>query len=146
MITLSAASFKTSTTEKNNQSAFYIAEAGLNYQEQQLKNKIIKIYEANNVETEDDFIRELSSDVLFPDATYDDFEQENAYAELSVEKLSDYQFKIYSKGYVGKESRSLSRVVEVEWQDKYQFIEENIQSEFQHFSVFSSDSFLLIID
>lgn len=141
MITLSAASFKTSTTEKNNQSAFYIAEAGLNYQEQQLKNKIIKIYEANNVETEDDFIRELSSDVLFPDATYDDFEQENAYAELSVEKLSDYQFKIYSKGYVGKESRSLSRVVEVEWQDKYQFIEENVPAELPPFAVFTSGSF-----
>src|SRR5690625_3664655 len=126
MITLSAASFKTSTTEKNNQSAFYIVEAGLNYQEQQLKNKVIKIYEANNVETEDDFIRELSSDVLFPDATYNDFEQENTNEDINDEKLSDYQIKIYSKENVGKESRSLSRVDGVKWQDKYQFIEENV--------------------
>lgn len=144
MISISAVSFKTSTSERDNQSAFYIAEAGLNYQEEQLKQRLLSIYESDLIETQEDFeYMAIGDAALSGESTYDKFEQSNTYAEIVVEQESPYEYTITSTGHIGGESRTLSKVINVEWQDKFEFLEEGQSGFAPPFAVFTSGSFLM---
>lgn len=123
IVTLSFASVKTSTSERNNQSAFYIAEAGLTYQMEKAKNEAITIYESDLVKKEDDFSRELET-LVNESIIYDDFEKINGvqpYAEISIELISESanHFSIESTGKIGEEERTVSSSFTVDWVEKY---------------------------
>src|SRR5690554_3820952 len=76
IVTLSFASVKTSTNERDNQSAYYIAEAGLTYQIEKAKNDILVIYEDDLVQTEDEFLNKLT-EVEEDDIRYEEFDKVN---------------------------------------------------------------------
>src|SRR5690625_2088124 len=91
IITLSFASVKTSTSERNHQSAYYIAEAGLTYQMAKLKNDILEIYERESVRTESDFLSEIEK-LKEENNEYSEFAKMNniqPIAEMSVNLLDD---------------------------------------------------------
>src|SRR5690625_3126750 len=142
MISISTLSFKTSSSERDHQSAFYIAEAGINYQEQQLKQELLGLYESDLIETQEDFEYRVSGKAnLSGEFIYDKFEQTNAHAEIVVEQKSPYEYLITSTGYIGKQSRTLSKVMNVEWQEKYEFVQENKAGSAPPFAVFTSGNF-----
>lgn len=141
MISISASSFKISTSERDHQSAFYVAEAGLNYQEQKLRQGLLSIYQSDLIENQEDFENtSLGNTTLSGESIYEEFEQRNTFADLLVEQKSPYEYRITSTGHIGNESRSLSKTIMVEWQDKYEFIEETNTATAPPFAVFTSGS------
>lgn len=146
MITISVTSFKTYTAERDDHSAFYIAEAGLNYKENKLKNQIITIYGLDEVVTEGNFSEKLPYELQVTDERYEEFERvngQNPYANISVTQLEDdpYKYLITSTGVIGDEKRTVSRTLSIEWQDKYEFIEEDPSGVLPPFAVFTSGKF-----
>lgn len=143
IITLSFASVKTSTSERNHQSAYYIAEAGLTYQMAKLKNDILEIYERESVRTESDFLSEIEK-LKEENNEYSEFAKMNniqPFAEMSVHLLDDTNdhFMIESTGIIGEEKRTVSNSLQVEWEDKYQEIERE-PYQLPPFAVFTAGS------
>ncbi len=141
IVTLSFASVKTSTNERNNQSAYYIAEAGLTYQMEKIKKDIVNIYGRESVRTEEDFLREIEA-LVEEKNEYKEFDKVNniqPFAEISVNLIdeTDHLFIIESTGIVGEERRTVSRSFQVEWADKYREIE---PYELPPFAVFTAGS------
>lgn len=123
IVMLSLTSVKTSLAERDNQSAFYIAEAGLTYYMEEVKDKVNEIYERDTVKTEDDFFAAL---VELKDLDYDKYEFEivdghkpKAEVDVTLVDETDNQFKITSIGYIGDEKRTVEKTFSVEWEEKY---------------------------
>lgn len=120
IVTLSFASVKTSTSEHDYQSAYYIAEAGLTQQMEKVKNEINSIYDNDSVRTEGDFLRIIET-IEYDNIIYDDFEEAETYAEISIALIdgTDNQFMMESIGKVGDQVRTVFSSFLVEWKDKY---------------------------
>lgn len=143
IMTLSLASVKTSTSERDHQSAYYIAEAGLTYQLENLKKDILNIYGLESVRTEDDFLREIET-LIVENKEYKEFDNVNnvqPFAEISINVTdgTDNQFIIESTGIIGEEKRTVSNSLQVEWVEKYRAIERE-PYELPPFAVFTAGS------
>lgn len=143
IVTLSFASVKTSTNERDNQSAYYIAEAGLTYQMEKAKNDILVIYEDDLVQTEGEFLNKLT-EIEEDDIRYEEFDKVNnvqPLAEISVNLMdgTDNQFIIESTGVIGEQERTVSSSFSVEWEDKY-IESESGTYELPPFAVFTAGS------
>lgn len=125
LITISVTSFKTSTTERDDQSAFYIAEAGLNYKFNKVKN-MVDNFSVNETERADEaknrFDQELQ-DVL-QNEKYNTFEKVNVYqptANIVVEEITDseeYQdYKLTSTGTIGSKERTVEQVITIQYEN-----------------------------
>lgn len=124
IVTLSFASVKTSTSERNNQSAFYIAEAGFTYHMERIKKEILNIYADDWVETEEHFLARLEG-LQAEDVRYDDFDKINGiehgpFAKVSITLMDGTgdQFIINSTGTIGEEERTVSNSFHVGWVEK----------------------------
>lgn len=144
MITLSLASVKTSQAEQKNQSAFYIAEAGLNYYVNWFQREATKIYQDETVQQANEFYNALDP-LLVSDERYEDFEKVNnfqPYAEVSITKGSEAdQFVVTSVGFLENESRTVTKTITVTWQDKN--TDSGGEFELPPFAVFTSGNFLM---
>lgn len=143
IVTLSFASVKTSTNERDFQSAYYIAEAGLTQQMEKTIKEIMDIYESDHVRTEEDFFKEIK--VITGDVEYNAFEKVDGVkpvAEISIDLLGEEnnQFSIQSTGKIGKQERTVTHSFSVEWQEKFK---ENETYELPPLTVFTSGSMLL---
>lgn len=139
IVTLSFASIKTSTTERDNQSAFYIAEAGLTYQMAETEQKVMEIYESDQVYTEEDFFKRIK-ELVEEGVEYNDFEKVNGVqplAEVSIDLMggTDNQFIMESTGKIGKQERTVRQSFSVVWEEKYTA---NGPYELPPFAVFTS--------
>lgn len=128
LTSLATFSIQTSSKERDHQSVYYIAEAGLNYLANEFESATNEIFQDESVKTEADFYNKLMNfetleKFSFLDTPFDTFEKVNGiqpYAELSIEKLpDDHKYRLISTGHLGDESRTVSQVIEVEWQDKF---------------------------
>src|SRR5690625_3033338 len=108
---LAMSSVKTSTMERNNEMAFYVAEAGLNQQLAKIDGQIKDIYQTTNSDTE---FYSLLNDYLIGDVRFEQFEIDGAYADISISEGKEArQFEITSSGYVNNQVRVLETSFEV---------------------------------
>lgn len=126
IVMLSLNSVKTSQTERDYQSAYYIAEAGLTYYMEEVKSKANEIYERDTVKTEDDFLANLVAlKNLENEGIYEEFENVDGHkpkAEVDVTLVdeTDNQFKVTSIGYIGDEQRTVEKTFSVKWKEKFE--------------------------
>ena len=127
IIGLSDGNVKTTVSERDYQSVYYIAEAAINRTIAKIKNNVEDIYEDsgnsyaffNNIES---FFNDITSSSL------DFFESsfgKNPVAEVSItgEYIDPYtrEYVINAKGSIGKISRSLESKFKIQWEDKSGF-------------------------
>ncbi len=137
LVMLSVTSVKTSTTERDDQSAFYIAEAGLNYKMKEIEEDVLSVYELKKVKTKEDFYSKVKEKLLVNDEkVYEKFESD-AWAELVVNPLSgtENEYEIISTGYSGNQTRSVAKIITVTWKNKIK------DFKLPPFAVFTSGSF-----
>src|SRR5699024_6057582 len=128
LVTLSVNSVKTSSSERDNQAVYYIAEAGLTYLESEFEKAVAEIYDSDKIKTEEDFFNQLNKLDFVPER-YDTFEKvqdSQPFAELEVEKITEEKgrYKLISTGNLYGENRRVSQIIQVGWNDKYEEVEE----------------------
>lgn len=126
IVTLALGSVKVSSGERDEESAYYIAEAGLTYELSKIKNNIEVIYANEN--NADSFFDELQNSIIGR-LEITDFEKtfgNQPKASVVIEQLDDGQhetnlrnYKITSVGEVGSKKRAVSRGFSIKWKDKY---------------------------
>lgn len=137
-------SVKTSTKERDNQAVYYIAEAGMNYLTKEIQDKVLKIYNDENVKTKEDFIEKIKN-VEIDNTELTNFESINnnvVFAEINMNYINDASFELISTGFIGNEKRAVNRVIDVEWLEKY---EENKGGDYKlpPFAVFTNGQFTM---
>lgn len=153
IVTLSFASVKTSTNERDNQSAYYIAEAGLTYSVQEIERKILEEYDHDDVREEEQFVNKLKTlanehpiyvefhddkiSVVNEISIADRFAKINIIFEEKIEEELAHQFIIESTGVIGEQERTVSSSFSVEWMEKYSETESG-SYELPPFAVFTS--------
>ncbi|NNU75973.1 PilX N-terminal domain-containing pilus assembly protein [Clostridium estertheticum] len=120
LLTVTASNFKMTGKERDNQAVYYIAEAGCNYKVNDIKTKIMDIY--NSTSTSDDFYRQLEIYFALPtplksfEITFGKYPE----ASISVSKLESIsaqqrKYIISSKGTIGKWTRTVKAEMLIEW-------------------------------
>ncbi|BAM47134.1 pilus assembly PilX N-terminal domain-containing protein [Amphibacillus xylanus] len=119
--TVTFANIKLSTTDREYQSTYYIAEAGVNQTYAEIKDLIISSY--NNTNTEVDFYAAVEP-VLLADinnSVLTNFEPsfgEKPTANISITKIDDGNprtYRISSEGQIGERHRTVSKEFTVNW-------------------------------
>src|SRR5699024_8091226 len=134
-------SVKTSTKERDNQAVYYIAEAGMNHLTMKFQEAVLSAYHDETVKNESDFNQKLN-DLELPEM-WDEFENvsgEQVFANFDMNKVNETNYELTSTGYIGSETRTVSRIVEVNWEEKYQD-EEETEYKLPPFAVFTSGQF-----
>lgn len=109
-------------TERDYQSAYYIAEAGVAKEFSQIEASVTEFYESRPALV---FFGQLEADILGASETYNDFKPsfgESPSAVVTVtkgEKLSEtsQEYTISSLGIIGERKRTVERKITVNWQD-----------------------------
>lgn len=140
LTTLASFSLKNASDERNHQSVYYIAEAGLNHLANKFEKAVSDIYEDETIRSEDDFFQKLEQ-FHFLKETYDTFEKVKdiqPYAKLSIEKTDQKGvYRLFSTGYIGEKTRTVSQLIKVEWNGK----QAEAKYELPPFAVFTSGKF-----
>lgn len=140
IVTLSFASVKTSTSERDYQSAYYIAEAGLTYTEVEIEREIQEKYGHDDVREEEQFVDQLKT-LATENPIYIEFHDDEIilvneiseaerFAEINItfeeeikrfEGIEEpvYKFIIESSGKIGEEERTVNNSMLVKWEEKY---------------------------
>ncbi|QCJ43634.1 hypothetical protein FAY30_17880 [Bacillus sp. S3] len=127
LIGLSASNMKMSAGERNNQSAYYIAESGMTNAMSIINKEIPDIYKNSYFNSE--FIRNFENEFIvkgIPD--YNDFE--NSFGKMPVAKIKiesapnstlnpfTTEYKITSTGTIDNRSRSVEKTIRITWNPK----------------------------
>lgn len=124
LVMLSITSVKTSNTEHDDQSVFYIAEAGANYMVNEIEQEVYDIYDSNNNLTEEDFFNKLSNTLSRKETTYDNFEKVNGelpIASISITPFTDEKqrsYKVTSKGTIHDQERTVEKTITIDWPEE----------------------------
>lgn len=125
LTTMSLSSVKASKTEQHHQSAFYIAEAGLNYKYHQLKDD----FEKGNISHLSDLETTIGSMNNMPIVSFDDENKIDAkmvatgqetYADVMINPLpeiSEYDFEIISTGHENNQTRTVRQTFILDVED-----------------------------
>jgi len=118
-------SLKSSQMNEEHQSAFYIAEAGMNMKMAEIEEQIYGVYEDTSSEL--DFYNKLASELVITDYRYDEFEKVKnvkPFALIDVKKVegTKNQFEIISTGHSNKQSRTISLSFSADWEEKFKKI------------------------
>lgn len=163
LVSLSVASVKTSTKERDNQSAYYVAEAGLNYQLNEIekefkkvKQRILNRFEAlkNNENYNeqdykyvvDDELQSFQYDLVKTNKytkEYKEFHLMNGIqpeADFKIKNPEKNKYTIISTGYIGAESRKVAVNFQVGWDLD---LDEVIGGTLPPFAVFTNGQFTL---
>src|SRR5699024_4092594 len=116
LVALTMTSLGQSNTEADDQAAFYIAEAGLNHKLAQVENIANEI----NSYTKDGFYEQLNNKLNWDQVIYDDFKMVKGVAptaEIDIKAVPGRagEYKVSSKGIIGKQSRTVEQEVAIEW-------------------------------
>jgi Tfp pilus assembly protein PilX len=119
ILTFSSSNLKTSVIESNSQSAFYIAEAGVNKTLSDIEKALPLLEKASK--NEDEFLSKIDQSII-KTSTFQNFSVNKGNqptATISIEKnLSKGSYKIISIGTIGERSRKVERVFSVNWTKK----------------------------
>lgn len=150
LVTMSIASVKTSTVERENQSVYYVAEAGLNYQLKEIQQKVEEVHmivtnyiRSNFIEsiepvdlTEEE-LEQIAKEMFYNNLyeslilnskgskTYERFEDINGVDPLATIYTDDVDsmegiYKISSTGEIGDQARSIEKQIKIYWGNKYE--------------------------
>jgi len=116
---LSLTSVKTSTAERENQSAFYIAESGINLQIKAIEKKIQEDYGDGTAKDEAEFYNNIMNG-LPGKFEFDNFEKINQVRPKANVKVSHIEgtrnhFRIESIGEIAGEKRAVTKDVAIKW-------------------------------
>ncbi|HCW73887.1 MAG TPA: hypothetical protein DHM90_08930, partial [Clostridiaceae bacterium] len=123
LLTVTASNFKFSANERDFQSVYYIAEAGLNYELNDLEGEVVDIYD--NSDTAAAFFSQLESHFSSP-TLLNSFQEtfgKNPEARVTVtliENISENERKyaITSEGTIGNRIRSAETEIVFQWISK----------------------------
>src|SRR5690625_667739 len=132
LTSMSLSSVTASKTEQNHQSAFYIAEAGLNYKYHNIKHEL----ENNPINSIDEWEQLIDDINVKPIVSFDDEDKLNhlqlpgsdeVYADTHVQRLpdvSEHAFEIISTGHQDEQSRTVKQIFTLNFNedqgDKYE--------------------------
>lgn len=122
IIGITTTSLHTSQTERQDQSAYYIAEAGLHFELAKTEAAIREIYE--NTDDENTFFTTLHTRIVGDQQDYTDFEPvfgEIPKAAIKIEQLNETnprEFRMTSTGYISDKKRVLQQGFTIEWVPK----------------------------
>lgn len=145
LVMMSVSTLKASKTEVDNQSVFYIAEAGLNHAVNEIEKRIIDI--SDDIDNEDALLIELES--IFQNVKSNteqlSFKKVNDVlprTEIKITKLkeSKNKYNIQSQGYIGDQSRKVEQNISISWELNKESDEENgFGNMLKDFSLYSFD-------
>ncbi|WP_144547833.1 pilus assembly PilX N-terminal domain-containing protein [Bacillus sp. X1(2014)] len=128
IITLAASNMKMSTGERDNQSAYYIAESGITNEMKVINSLIPDMYKSSTI-LSDFFLKFDNEFVLKEIPVYDNFEEsfgQKPYAKIKIEPVSNINvlnpftrdYKITSTGTINNRSRSVVKIIHLTWNPK----------------------------
>src|SRR5690625_555608 len=125
LATVTFANVKLSTTDREHQSTYYIAEAGVNQAYAEIRDEVLKIYDeaSSDVEFYSNIESTLLGDVMFK-APFKKFKRsfgERPEANITVSKIEDGnlgEYLITSEGIIGKRKRTVTKNFSVNWVPK----------------------------
>ncbi len=120
--TLAVTSFQNSSKEELNQSAFYIAESGINKRMEEVVEQIKEIHKKDTIKNDTDFYDDLQNIVDESGVKYSQFEKTNNVqpeAMVTIHRIenTENEFKMESIGKIRDESRKLATKFTVGWGD-----------------------------
>lgn len=121
---LSATSLKTTTGERNDQSAYFIAEAAITNELPEIDKAIQEVYQSANNETS--FYNMLNAKLTnrgpyIPHIEFEDAMGNSPKAEVQIIALTDAgpgTYKIVSTGTIGQKQRTAEREIQIDWAPK----------------------------
>ncbi|SHN08384.1 pilus assembly PilX family protein [Gracilibacillus kekensis] len=121
LATISFANVKLTTNDREYQSTYYIAEAGVNQAYAQIENELIEIYETRN--SQESFFTGVNDylSIEIDNVAFENFEEsfsEMPKAIISIDQLTNEnpsEYKITSEGVIGNRSRTVEKIIEVKW-------------------------------
>jgi type II secretory pathway pseudopilin PulG len=119
ILTFSSSNLKTSVTESNSQSAFYIAEAGVNKTLSDIEKALPLIEKQSKNETE--FLLKIDQAIIKTSAlqSFSVNKGNQPLATINVEKnMPKGTYKITSVGTIGERSRKVERIFAIGWTSK----------------------------
>ena len=124
LATVTFANVKLTTTDREYQSAYYIAEAGVNETYAEIKELILDSYD--NTTNESDFYSAIEPVLLedISDSTLTNFERslgEQPEAQITITKIDDGNprtYQISSEGKIGQRERTVTKEFVVNWTPK----------------------------
>ncbi len=122
--TVSFANIKLTTNDREYQSTYYIAEAGVNQAYAQMKSEVVATYETRN--NEESFYSAINNYISteLNNVTFENFEEsfsEQPKANITIEQLNEQnprEYKITSEGVIGNRTRTVEKLIEVKWASK----------------------------
>ncbi|MBM7541794.1 pilus assembly PilX N-terminal domain-containing protein [Amphibacillus cookii] len=124
LATVAFANVKLTTTDREYQSTYYIAEAGVNQAYAEIKGIVEQAYDVYH--SQEQFYQKMNERIFEKvDAIiYKNFEShfgEEPLAEIEIIEINQHnprQYKIISKGQIGSRNRSIEQVFTVNWSPK----------------------------
>lgn len=123
ILTFSSSNLKTSVTESNSQSAFYIAEAGVNKTLSDIEKALPLLEKQSKNETE--FLLKIEQTIIKTSAlqSFSVNKGNQPLATINVEKNTPKgTYKITSVGTIGERSRKVERVFAIGWTEKNELV------------------------
>lgn len=134
LISVSANSLKTSTNERNDQSVYYIAEAGLATKKSEVEKEILGFYQEikdrydklppkkkPEYKFETEFYTLVKNEIDLSPMDLEDFESQfgnspKAHVEISKKSsgITPLEYKITSVGTIGKKERTVSQIITID--------------------------------
>jgi len=124
LATVTFANVKLSTTDREYQSAYYIAEAGVNQAYAEIRDEVLEIYDNSSTDGEFYSNIELALSGNIFDTPFENFEQsfgEQPEANISVSKIEEgdpAEYLIKSEGRIGERERTVTKNFKVNWVPK----------------------------
>lgn len=119
---ISSNSVKTSTGERDDQSVFYIAEAGLTVEIAEIEETTTEVY--NSTENEAEFFNVLNTKIIavskLSSTTFENTQGKETKAQIDVEELNTgnpREYKITSEGTIGNKARRVNAIISIEWSE-----------------------------
>ncbi|MCB2355924.1 PilX N-terminal domain-containing pilus assembly protein [Clostridium estertheticum] len=134
LLTVTSINFKMTGKERDNQAVYYIAEAGINYEMNEITSNVEGVY--NNSTDANDFFSNLETGYLYS-TSVNEFEKvlgvtPYAYIKFTGTRLKDItSYTIESTGNIGNSKRTVWKSFEIKWIPKSGF---NIPNDMAIFS------------
>jgi len=119
---------KLSAGERDDQSVFYIAEAGLTVEMAEIEETITEVY--NITKTEAEFFNALNARIIAvsksTSATFENIHGKETNARIDVEELNTgnpREYKVASVGIIGNSTRKVKAIISIDWSKNNEIID-----------------------
>lgn len=125
IISIATSNYKITKVDSRSQGAYYIAEAGVNYMIDHIKEEVQK--NSSRYNSSPEFFQYIENQFTKSTATLDSFDENNgikpkAFVTVSREGIEENRrdYKIVSEGKIGESTRKVYSVISITWVDSKQ--------------------------